>query len=231
MNEAVTLLFSSVSLSACRDLVKYNGNELEQLISEKVEVLSRNELIVFSESICSILNPILIDATNESISSSDTINALLGVVIIQKAVMKSKCERLKIFSKILHILSSLLDYCRTIEMPQVDSLKNSISLICESYIVNQGINYEILVPNTIIYLFIEALKPGSKDQTVKRLFIIRHNLEVLDFSTSNSSFSRELLLKCFVHPTFLKCSEGHRFLSKIICMAEGKFNLVKHYVT
>ena len=73
----------------------------------------------------------------------------------------------------------------------------------------------------IPYLLIAALSPAAHDADVKRLFNIRTSLLLLDFDDETIESIRSLILRCFIHPAFLRVSEGRKFLSFLFSIHEG----------
>ncbi len=107
------------------------------------------------------------------------------------------------------------------------SLKNNIAQFCEHYYLQHDYRYEELFPQLVLYLLIEALTPGCKETLIKRLYHLRHGFLHLDLLTASSKeFSQDLLLRCFVHPLFLKCIEGQKLLGTLLLVSDGKYSLL-----
>lgn len=107
------------------------------------------------------------------------------------------------------------------------SLKNNIAQFCEHYYLHHEYRYEELFPQLVLYLLIEALTPGCKETLIKRLYHLRHGFLHLDLLTASSKeFSQDLLLRCFVHPLFLKCAEGQKLLGTLLLVSDGKFMIL-----
>lgn len=92
-------------------------------------------------------------------------------------------------------------------------LKVMVSRLCEAWWTKQESGAENLVTQLIPYLLLSSLGPSSSDADVKRLYSIRAAILLLDFEDSSIETIRTLLLRCFLHQTFLKSAEGRRFLS------------------
>jgi condensin-2 complex subunit G2 len=102
-----------------------------------------------------------------------------------------------------------------------DGLKNSIFILAETAYLSNWANSVHMVPDILTYLFVESLKQGSKDSILKRLLAVSRGMDELDLTTSGESFNRDLLLRCFVHPSFLRLAEGHKILAVIAVASDG----------
>lgn len=103
----------------------------------------------------------------------------------------------------------------------INTLKNTLSLLCET-MYQSGVNgSEDIVPDVISYLLLEGLKASSKDIAIKRIWAMRNGFKDIDFQEPESSQLKELLLRCFVHPSFLKSQDGLKFLSFAISLSDG----------
>ena len=103
----------------------------------------------------------------------------------------------------------------------VTALKIGIARVCElSWIQNEA-NAENYVTQLIPFLLLIALGPNSCDADVKRVFTIRRAFNLLDFEDSSIESIRVLILRCYIHPVFLKVAEGRRFLSFVFSLSAG----------
>jgi condensin-2 complex subunit G2 len=90
------------------------------------------------------------------------------------------------------------------ESPQEEALQSSISKVCELYWLSKEADAEMFVTQLIPYLLLSAIAEDSNDTFVKRLASIRNAFLLLDFDDESIESIRGLLLRCFVHPRFLK---------------------------
>jgi condensin-2 complex subunit G2 len=82
---------------------------------------------------------------------------------------------------------------------------------------------DALVAQTLPYLVALALTSGNSARPVlRRLFALRDALLLLDYDDDQSiSDFKQLLLRCFVSPLFLKAEEGRKFLALLLGVSEG----------
>jgi hypothetical protein len=205
------------------------GDTKSDLLKEKLEELSRNELNRLWQRITTILK-------DSSLDDSFVASVLKGAVTVCSTYIHcDKPERSLAFSDSVFQLHLLLDKdidnCNDEDVNHGSSkdnssffstLKNGISLLCEEYYVKDWPKCQELLPILITYLLVESLKPNSKDSLIKRLYGISKGFDQIDLFSTGTSFNHDLLLRCFIHPTFLKCSEGQKLLAVIGVASEGK---------
>lgn len=152
--------------------------------------------------------------------TSKAIEALTGCALAIKTYL-SKCKhRVPSLLAAVTGLSTLLgDYDD--ESDPCSALKNHVSGICELLFLTGSGGAEQLLPETVTYLLRESLRADAKDSTVKRLVAIKHGFLLLDFSGTSHSTLRDLLLRCFVHPSYIKCAEARKFLSDLLAACDG----------
>jgi hypothetical protein len=91
------------------------------------------------------------------------------------------------------------------------ALQNDIARTCEDWWSADRPNKEGLVNQTLPYLVARVLDEEGRASDMKRLFAMRAALLLLDFTNESIESMRELLLRCFVHPLFLKTADGRKF--------------------
>ena len=114
-------------------------------------------------------------------------------------------------------------------IPGTNQLKSSISRLCEKWWINQSEGAENIIIQLVPYLLITALSPSSRDIDAKRLYNVRGALLLFDFDDESIESIRSLILRCFIHPTFLKVTEGRRFLSFVFTIHSGMFILFSYH--
>lgn len=127
----------------------------------------------------------------------------------------------------------------------IATYKYSISFLCEQLYLKGENGSTLFLPLVIIYLLTESLKLNSKEILVRRLYAIKNGFQFLEFTSTGAAsasdeasalkgmtndddeveeediFHKELLLRCFIHPTFLKCSDGEKLLSFFLTLNNG----------
>mmetsp|Transcript_24585 Transcript_24585/g.40997 ORF Transcript_24585/g.40997 Transcript_24585/m.40997 type:complete len:1409 (-) Transcript_24585:124-4350(-) len=100
-------------------------------------------------------------------------------------------------------------------------IKSIISKISENWWINNLEGAEILIPQLLTYLLISSLDINGHDVDIKRLYSVRGGFFLLDFDEDSIVFTRDLILRCFVHPSFLKLNEGQKLLSFFLNLNQG----------
>lgn len=123
--------------------------------------------------------------------------------------------------ELLHELLMPLDDA----FPGAVALKTVVSRLCEKWWVHQLAGAENVITQLVPYLLVTALGPASHDADAKRLYNIRGALLLFDFEDESIESIRSLILRSFLHPAFLKVTEGRRFLSFIFTIHPGTIGL------
>lgn len=213
---ALSLLFSSES-SPQQILSILSGFRSSDALKEKFEEVSHQQSTKFWKSISQSLQEIV----KKDICGNEDVASLKSCAVAFSSFLNSKCEPNSACINGLLDLHKMLDI-----LPDEDPsapVRNSISMICEAaYLKNWPHTIE-MIPDILTYLLIEALKPTSKEIIVKRLHAVSKGIDELDLTTAGVSFNRDLLLRCFVHPTFLKSTEGQKLLVSIALASDGMY--------
>ncbi|OQR97975.1 condensin-2 complex subunit G2 [Achlya hypogyna] len=92
-----------------------------------------------------------------------------------------------------------------------------LAKLCEAFWVSSPAGAERVVTQLLPYLLVRALESDSHQSIsfIKRLSAVQDALQLLDFEDDSSRLLKDLLLRCFVTPTFLKSSEGIAFLGDL----------------
>ncbi len=93
------------------------------------------------------------------------------------------------------------------------SLKVAISRICEFWWTKEENGAENMVTQLIPYLLVISLGPTALDADIKRVYNVRGAILLFEFDDPSIESIRTLLLRCYIHPPYLKSAEGKKFLS------------------
>ena len=107
------------------------------------------------------------------------------------------------------------------DIPGANVFKTAVARCCEAWWIKEEAGAENVVTQLIPYNLLTALGPSVPDADVKRCWSIRGALLLLDFDDSSIESIRGLLLRCVVHPSFLKVAEGRRFLSFLFTIKQS----------
>jgi hypothetical protein len=143
------------------------------------------------------------------------------------------------------------DALLTLPHPSGAHLQNSIAMMCERLYTKQyrvratvavpdvsQMSADCLLPMTLSYLLLRALETdtassetgvsGSKDAIqggkrgdIVRLQAMKQGLCAFDYDDESSDTIKQLLVRCMVHPLFLRHVEGRRFLSFVFVSLGG----------
>eukprot|EP01047_Picozoa_sp_COSAG01_P026012 COSAG01_NODE_1661_length_9583_cov_37.367356_6_plen_1155_part_00 len=91
------------------------------------------------------------------------------------------------------------------------ALQNDISRTCEDMWNGNRAGRESVVTQTLPYLVAKCLDVDGKVGDLKRLYTMRASLLLLEFQDPSIDSLKDLLLRCFAHPLFLKTADGRKF--------------------
>jgi hypothetical protein len=103
------------------------------------------------------------------------------------------------------------------------SLKSSVAKLCEVWWTNNEEGAENFIAQLITYLLMASLSIDGHESDIKRLYALRSGFLLLDFNDASSAFLRDLVERCFVHPSFLRCNEGQKLLAFLLTSTEGEY--------
>lgn len=108
--------------------------------------------------------------------------------------------------------SQVLSQCKTFISQTLEHLYLAAEPKSEEYI-----------PDILKHLILESLKVGAKDSTVKRIYNVRQGFMVIDMEHGGSDGIRNLLLRTFANPVYLKSVDGNHFLAFMLQSFSGKY--------
>lgn len=211
------------------------ANDSVNKFSEYLEILSAKDFQIFWALLEEEVDELCTDL-QENQDSLDKLHRILDLVKLSLKVTKQRGDA---YFRVIESLHNLLQLSTSAEGTVADDLalgvtpnatlkslillKNNIALFCELYYLQHEYQYEELFPQLVVYLLIEALTLGCKETLIKRLYHLRNGFLHLDLLTATGNvFSQDLLLRCFVHPLFLKCIEGQKLLGTLLLISDGK---------
>ncbi|KAG3118690.1 hypothetical protein PI124_g2793 [Phytophthora idaei] len=106
------------------------------------------------------------------------------------------------------------------DVDQVQATQEAISLLCEAcWKHNFCGRAHSLVTQLLPYLIVRSYESpptgsfNSKKHPIRRLFAIKDALPLLDFDDDSSDLLRDILLRCYIQPTFFRSPDAVPFLS------------------
>ena len=231
---AMMAALASDGSSGIENVLMDRENDLSSLL-EAIDFMNSEELNTFFSKLYRLASEISFDLCGEEgptcsrdeefaqiklLKDTENIEILKKLsLIILKYMEMSKASPPAVFhtAQILHDLLIPLDDA----LPNAPSLKVTIARICEKCWINETDGAEIFVTQLIPYLLIASLSPSVHDADVKRLYNIRMSFLLLDFEDESIESIRCLIIRCFLHPAFLRSADGRKFLSFIFSVHEG----------
>ena len=231
---AMMAALASDGSSGIENVLMDRENDVSSLL-EAIDFMNSEELNIFFSKLYQLASEISFDLCGEEgpICSRDEEFAQVKLLkdtenieilkklssIILKYMEMPKASPPAVFhtAQILHDLLIPLDDA----LPNAPSLKVTIARICEKCWINETDGAEIFVTQLIPYLLIASLSPSVHDADVKRLYNIRMSFLLLDFDDESIESIRCLIIRCFLHPAFLRSADGRKFLSFLFSVHEG----------
>jgi condensin-2 complex subunit G2 len=109
----------------------------------------------------------------------------------------------------------------TSPLPSIHALQFTVAKLCELWWLNNDEGAENLIAQLITYLLMSSLGIEGHDANIKRLYALRAGFLLFDLESESSAFLRDLIERCFVHPAFMKGSEGQRLLAFLLGANQG----------
>lgn len=217
---------STNSSKSCKlaDILDYFGDkdhqELWKILEEKTSNII-NEL--------QNLGALESDDCDESVEFNSADNEIIAnfisLLIHVSKIHSIHAEKFSIamISKRDDVLQSLHDILLPLsdKFSRAIELKSQIAKQCELKWQTNCVDCGNYVTQLLPYLLLSSLAPSSTDSDIKRVFQLRKAILMFDFDDSSIESLRGLLLRCLLHPAYLKLSEGRRVLSLLLTINEG----------
>lgn len=97
----------------------------------------------------------------------------------------------------------------------------TIATLCETWWQQRFVDREAMVVQLMPFLAAKSLDTSAQKADVKRLFLIRDALGVLDFENESIAYLKSLLLRTVSSPLFLKMTEGKRFVASLFYLHQS----------
>lgn len=114
---------------------------------------------------------------------------------------------------LLQVMVALHDVLFQLSGVDGEALQGAIVRVCEQWWKQERGGAEFLVAQTVPYLVARSLEEDAREALVKRVYALRGALLLLDYEEEATGPFRELLLQCFLKPTYLKSADGRRLLT------------------
>ncbi|ETV92016.1 hypothetical protein H310_13542 [Aphanomyces invadans] len=117
-------------------------------------------------------------------------------------------------SSVVSSLSDVIVHLHSLLLQSPCDAQDAIAQCCEALWISHASGAEAVIPQLIPYLVVQALD-GESATAIKRLRDVLDALSLLDFEDTSSRLLKDLLLRCFVSPAFLKTNDGVAILSDL----------------
>lgn len=114
---------------------------------------------------------------------------------------------------LLQVMIALHDVLFQLWGLEGEALQGGIARVCEQWWKEERGGAEFLVAQTVPYLVAKSLEEDAKEVSVKRVYAMRGALLLLDYEEEATGPFRQLLLQCFLKPTYLRSADGRRLLT------------------
>jgi len=113
--------------------------------------------------------------------------------------------------QLLEAATLLHDHC-LLAANDYPALQEHVARLCLDWWQAEGPEKDRLTPQTMPYLLVAAIQTGTA-AAVKRCHAMRTSLELFNFDDPSIGDVKRLLLRAAFAPSFLRCTEGRRFLA------------------
>eukprot|EP01138_Halocafeteria_seosinensis_P005941 gb/GECG01006073.1/.p1 GENE.gb/GECG01006073.1/~~gb/GECG01006073.1/.p1 ORF type:complete len:1151 (+),score=160.32 gb/GECG01006073.1/:1-3453(+) len=168
--------------------------------SEETDVIVADLKLL--RNFCSILQAFL----NKSESSTAHVN---------------KNSLVPLSEKFIEIVTTLHDQLFYLAGPEGSLLQNAILRICSTVWKQRRVGRENVILHTVPALLVLSLEENAKNADVKRVYEMKDALDLFDLEDESSDGLRELMLRCFISPLYLRTQENRKVLEQFLLLSEG----------
>ncbi|EGZ30709.1 hypothetical protein PHYSODRAFT_310491 [Phytophthora sojae] len=185
-------------------------------VDEEVRALPREQLDAFYPAAVQLVAPSEDEETEASrLKARECIAEFTALLVETKGASIDKEELFAVAQELHDQLLRLRG-----DAMQVLATQEAISLLCEAcWKHNFCGRAHSLVTQLLPYLIVRSYEStpagsfNSKKHPIRRLFAIKDALPLLDFDDDSSGLLRDILLRCFIQPTFFRSPDAVPFLS------------------
>ena len=154
--------------------------------------------------------------------SSLALNFLKVTALCMESYMESLVEKsgdstktLTVIEEVFKVMEKLHGCLFSLQASGDEGLavQHKICALCESWWKHNFQDRECMVVQLLPLLVAKSLDESASKADIKRLFVIRQALDVLDFEDETSADIKSLLLRTVSSPLYIKNVEGRRLIS------------------
>ena len=205
--------FELVSLQTPRD----------DSLKEAFEVLSKEQCAAFWKLAFDVCLPMVekLEGCNVGFGYVNPLLKLKSVLSAALVYLDSQKHNPSELFDFLFASHKLLTGIGFEEDSQASAVKLLLAKICERWWMSGFTGADELMPQLITFFLISSLDINGKGSMIKRLLDLRGSFLLLDFDDPSIEFIKGLILRSFVHPSFLKLREGQKLLSFFLKLNNG----------
>ena len=113
-------------------------------------------------------------------------------------------------------LSKFHDSLMQFDSDRFGLLQHSIAMVCENYVLKEMTDSAELLPQTVCFLLMFALRSEAKVADVKRVHQLRNAFKLFDYDDASSDGIKQLLMHAMMNTLFLRTSDGKKFCTFIL---------------
>lgn len=121
-------------------------------------------------------------------------------------------KQAKVCPGLMRVVCSLHDQVFYVKGPAGDALRSGILKLCIRYWCQGRPQAEAITVQMVPALLVHATQPDAKDADIKRLLSVKDAFHVFDLEHESADGVKELILRAFAAPLFLRTKENARFL-------------------
>lgn len=139
----------------------------------------------------------------------------------QESESQAKKTSLPLSEQILEVAILLHDQIFYLAGPEGSPLQFAIIKVCSTIWKQNRVGRENVILHTVPALLVLSLDENAKNADVKRVYEMRDAFELFDLEDESSDGLRELMLRCFMSPLYLRNQENRRVLEQFLLLSEG----------
>jgi hypothetical protein len=196
------------------------SNQSAEEVLEILDIATEEEVSKFWEQLRNFLTKVVKEELLSDHASENSSSIKAAATLVLSCCEKNAPNSSFAYDTLL-VLSQLLSSSTIGGLSA--ATKRAVSKACEHWWVNEGQGSGNFVAVVLPYLLSIAVQPDALDVDIKRVYAMRNAFFLLEFENSSFIPTRELILRSFISPLFLKVFEGQKFLAFIMTINDGNY--------
>jgi len=162
----------------------------------------------FSEQVANYERAVTSDDTTQQVERSFKLMQQVSALAHQAMDDKD----IKLPSSFVDVVLLLHDQIFFVKGDAGETLRSAILKLCMRYFAQGRAEAEAVTPQMVPALLVHATQPEAKEADVKRLMSVKEAFFSFDLDHETADGLKELILRTFMSPMFLRTKEAQRFL-------------------